>query len=349
MLLPGAKMQISFVKDLATMRDPRSEFTFLNYLHRQNRLVDFTNLGTFLPARAEYEDYMRWAASFFDPVVRYSNEVVSVKPNSTGKAVQTFSVETRDLNTGLTQSFRGRNILFATGGQPSLPKSFPQKHPRVIHSSQYAKVVPQLLPDSSAPVKVRPKSSTTYRSCIPTLKPASSCAKSSSGQATIRRLSIASSTRTTSITCSLEQPSIVTPCWQKRGPQITASCDWSSSRSCTSACMIIDADLVVAATGYQRTAHVDMLKGAWDLLPKAAPSQVEYRKGISGWNVDTEQGERNIAVGRNYQVKFNPGAVAEGSGVWLQGCCEGTHGLSDTLLSVLSTRSGEIVESIFGK
>src|SRR5437016_2865927 len=60
MLLPGARMQISFIKDLATLRDPRSEFTFLNYLHRQHRLVQFCNLGTFLPLRLEYEEYMRW-------------------------------------------------------------------------------------------------------------------------------------------------------------------------------------------------------------------------------------------------------------------------------------------------
>ncbi len=58
MLLNGAKMQITFVKDLATLRNPRSQFTFLNYLHNKNRLVQFTNLGTFLPQRIEYEDYM---------------------------------------------------------------------------------------------------------------------------------------------------------------------------------------------------------------------------------------------------------------------------------------------------
>lgn len=91
---------------------------------------------------------------------------------------------------------------------------------------------------------------------------------------------------------------------------------------------IIEADLVIAATGYRRDLHVGMLKDAWDLLPKTTPGDVEFSKGISGWNVDTEQGERKIAVGRDYKVKFAPGAVAEDAGVWLQGCCEGTHGVS---------------------
>ncbi|KFZ18580.1 hypothetical protein V501_01136 [Pseudogymnoascus sp. VKM F-4519 (FW-2642)] len=39
--------------------------------------------------------------------------------------------------------------------------------------------------------------------------------------------------------------------------------------------------------------------------------------------------------------------VADTAGVWLQGCNERTHGLSDTLLSILAVRSGELVRSIF--
>lgn len=35
MLLEGATMQVSFLKDLVTMRDPRSRFTFLTYLQER--------------------------------------------------------------------------------------------------------------------------------------------------------------------------------------------------------------------------------------------------------------------------------------------------------------------------
>lgn len=97
---------------------------------------------------------------------------------------------------------------------------------------------------------------------------------------------------------------------------------------------VLDVDLIVAATGYRRTAHVDMLKDAWKLLP-------EVRDGVVGesdqWSVQTESGERRVMeVGRDYKVKFAKGTVAPGSGVWLQGCCEGTHGVSCLLLRVLS-------------
>lgn len=91
---------------------------------------------------------------------------------------------------------------------------------------------------------------------------------------------------------------------------------------------LLDADLIIAATGYQRNAHVDMLKGTWGMLPKANPGGLEFNKGVTGWNVPTDQGERKMAVGRDYRVGYTPGSVAEDSGIWLQGCCEGTHGVS---------------------
>ena len=46
MLLPGSDMQISFLKDLVTLRNPTSPLTFVNYLHSQGRLHDFIDLGS---------------------------------------------------------------------------------------------------------------------------------------------------------------------------------------------------------------------------------------------------------------------------------------------------------------
>ena len=154
MLLPGAKMQISFIKDLASLRDPRSHFTFLNYLHSNNRLVEFTNLSTFLPARVEYEDYLRWCARHFDDVVKYQNEVVSVSPVQEDGPSKIFTVVSRDVTTGQTSTYRARNVLIAAGGQPSIPKELPAKSPRVIHSSQYAQIAPQILTDRTKAYRV---------------------------------------------------------------------------------------------------------------------------------------------------------------------------------------------------
>lgn len=157
MLLPGAKMQISFIKDMATLRDPRSHFTFLNFVHQRGRLIDFTNLGTFLPARVEYEEYLRWCANHFGDVVQYGQEAVGVSPVSasqSGKPVSQFTVSSRNTKTGDISTFRGKNVLLAIGGQASIPKSLPAQHPRVIHSSQYAHLVPKILKQRDAPYRV---------------------------------------------------------------------------------------------------------------------------------------------------------------------------------------------------
>ena len=158
MLLPGSKMQISFIKDLATLRDPRSEFTFLNYLHQHHRLVQFSNLGTFLPSRAEFEDYLRWCADHFTDVVEYGQEVLEVSPKEVSPKevsepstkIDYFSISCRNSHDGSVSMRKARNVVIAVGGQPHIPASFPSDEPRVIHSSQYRSRVPTLLPDKTS-------------------------------------------------------------------------------------------------------------------------------------------------------------------------------------------------------
>ena len=93
---------------------------------------------------------------------------------------------------------------------------------------------------------------------------------------------------------------------------------------------ILDVDILIAATGYTRDAHEEMLGPAEFLRP------------------DQDNEEKKWRVTRDYRVVFKAGSVSDDAGVWLQGCNESTHGLSDTLLSILATRGGELVKSIFG-
>lgn len=157
MLLPGATMQISFIKDLATLRNPKSEFTFLNYLHHRRRLVHFSNLGTFLPLRLEYEDYMRWCASWFNDVVSYDQEVLHVTPEipSNGNTkIGSFVVRSKNQRTGEISSHRTRHVVIAVGGRPEMPRSLPPDNHRVIHSSCYARMVPMLLKQRDRPFEI---------------------------------------------------------------------------------------------------------------------------------------------------------------------------------------------------
>ena len=91
---------------------------------------------------------------------------------------------------------------------------------------------------------------------------------------------------------------------------------------------LLEVDLVIVATGYRRDGHVEMLKDVWDLLP-AHVSDEGARNDGDGWEVQYSDGTKRIMeVGRDYKVKFSEGKIAPGSGVFLQGCCEATHGVS---------------------
>ena len=151
MLVPGSKMQISFIKDLATLRDPRSEFTFLNYLKSKGRLVQFANLGTFLPSRSEFEDYLRWCATRFSDAVDYGREVLDItpEPRPVGTLIDVFSVRSRNVSTGEIVRYRARHVVIAVGGKPKLPGHFPDDF-RIMHSSSYCTSLPNLLNDRFA-------------------------------------------------------------------------------------------------------------------------------------------------------------------------------------------------------
>lgn len=129
MLIPGATMQISFLKDLATQRNPTSEFTFLNYLTERRRLTEFINYKTFFPTRLEFHDYLTWAADKVGATVHYGSRVVSVR-NVDRNGDGAFDVTV----TGATEgTLRARNVVVAGGLEPLLPPGV-QRTQRQIHN-----------------------------------------------------------------------------------------------------------------------------------------------------------------------------------------------------------------------
>ncbi len=138
MMLPGADMQISFVKDLVSLRDPTSPFSFLNYLHVKGRLSRFLNLKTFNPSRIEYNDYLTWAAGHFAEVVAYGQTVEAVHPETRDGRLAAFVVEASDAS-GRRCLRRCRHLVVAAGGDPAIPAPFDahRDDPRLIHSSWY--------------------------------------------------------------------------------------------------------------------------------------------------------------------------------------------------------------------
>ncbi len=387
MLLPGAKMQISFIKDLATLRDPTSPFTFLNYLKEHDRLVQFSNLGTFLPSRLEFDDYLQWAASHFENVVEYNQESESIRPYQAGgsQKYDCFEVASRDLTTGGVLRLLSRNVVIAAGGRPAKPAVFPHYHDRILHSSEFNTRIDRLLPNKDGQYHIAvvgggqsaaevfsnlhsrfPNATTMMIFRDSALRPSddspfvnevfnpeavdtffeqpedfrsANLKKNKATNYSVVRLELLEHIYDQLYLQSIKQRD--SSRWQHQllpSREILEVLDNATCERVDLRLRNLDPqgnghkekesfDAVVVATGYQRDAHVDMLKHCQKI--NADPT--------GRWQ-----------AGRNYGLQLDRSCIEDDTGIWLQGCNEDTHGLSDTLLSILSTRSGELVSSIFG-
>ncbi|MFF7262587.1 lysine N(6)-hydroxylase/L-ornithine N(5)-oxygenase family protein [Streptomyces sp. NPDC008159] len=152
MLIDDATMQVSFLKDLVTMRDPTSDFSFLCYLRDRGRLVDFLNLKTLFPLRIEFHDYFEWAAARVAHLVEYSAEVVAVRPVTEDGEIRFYDVITRTPGDPDRRTVRrARSICVATGLEPHLPPGAALSE-RVWHNSQLLPRVDEVR-RSGAPVR----------------------------------------------------------------------------------------------------------------------------------------------------------------------------------------------------
>jgi len=410
MQLPGAKMQISFLKDLATPRNPRSRYTFVNYLHEKGRFHDFVNLSTFTPSRLEFEDYLRWCAGHIESEGRvgYGMEVVDVVPqHARSGIVNSFIVRARDVKNGKMVERVARHVVIAVGGKGNLPKELPQTHAKVIHSSQYSMRVASALPESTAKYHIavigNGQSAAEIFNDLPSRYPNSNVTLIIKGSALrpsddspfvnevfnpdrvdnifrqnaeVRGEGIRSDRATNYGVVRIDLldhlfeklyfQQLKTPNkadWKfqiRNNRRVIATEEEADGKLRLRLEKLVDDgtneiggeqisyDAVFVATGYLRNAHEAMLKQTRSLLPKAFQAE-----GSS------------MPVGRDYRVGFDQSKVSANAGVWLQGCNESTHGvsfviligslllmtwgkLSDTLLSILAIRGGELVESIFG-
>ncbi|KKA07769.1 ornithine monooxygenase [Pseudomonas ogarae] len=137
-LVTQSELQISFLKDLVTLRNPTSPYSFVNYLKHHGRLVDFINLGTFYPCRMEYNDYLRWVAAQFAEQSRYGEEVLRIEPVLHNQQVEALRVISRGAQ-GEEFVRTTRALVVSAGGTARIPEAFMafKDDARVFHHSQY--------------------------------------------------------------------------------------------------------------------------------------------------------------------------------------------------------------------
>lgn len=153
MLIDDATMQVSFLKDLVTLRNPTSDYSFLCFLREQGRLIDFLNQKTLFPLRVEFHEYFEWAAERVSHLVSYDSEVVAVDPvRGDDGEIAYFDVTSRDPSgSGATITRRARNISVAMGLEPHVPPGL-ELAERIWHNSE---LIPRAtrLADEGKPVQ----------------------------------------------------------------------------------------------------------------------------------------------------------------------------------------------------
>ncbi len=156
MMLEGSQLQVTVLKDMATVRNPQSRFTFLKYLQAKDRLFDFLNLRDLFPTRYEFNDYLTWVAEALGDSVRYGQRVMEVSPVRHGAegVIDLLEVTAQDAATGALHSYRTRNLVVATGGTPWAPAGIePRGTKGVIHSHEFIQRMATEFPDRQAPYR----------------------------------------------------------------------------------------------------------------------------------------------------------------------------------------------------
>lgn len=110
MMLPGTRMQTSYLKDLATPVDPTSPYGFLSYLVEKGRFYRFVNADFPRVRRVEFADYLRWAAERV-PNLGFGQGVRGVE----------FDGQGFRLSLGDGRAVAARHLAVATGMAPHVP------------------------------------------------------------------------------------------------------------------------------------------------------------------------------------------------------------------------------------
>ena len=114
MMLPGAKLQNSFLRDLVTGVDPTNRHSFLNYLVESGRFYRFLHADQSAVSRHEFDLYLQWASSRMQHV-RVGSEVKQV---SYCEANRCFQITLED-----NQQMLSRHLSLGTGKRPKVPQS----------------------------------------------------------------------------------------------------------------------------------------------------------------------------------------------------------------------------------
>ncbi|MGW7544693.1 lysine N(6)-hydroxylase/L-ornithine N(5)-oxygenase family protein [Streptomyces sp. NPDC054770] len=125
LLWSDSRLQVSGVKDLVTPADPRSRFSFLNFLHEHGRLYRHLIANADHVSRKEFDQYFTWAAKMLD--VRLEETVQEVDHDGRRFVVQTTA-----------GTWSADNLVLGVGQAPCIPDfARPFLGPHLWHAANH--------------------------------------------------------------------------------------------------------------------------------------------------------------------------------------------------------------------
>lgn len=364
LLLPWARSQVSFIKDLVTLRNPRSRFTFLNFMHERGRLDEFVNLATFHPFRSEISEYLQWVADGLEHVaVRYGVRCEQIAPRrAPDGSVAGWTVGLSD-----GSAVDCRDLVVGVGRDPHVPAQFAGLPPaKVIHSAAYCTRIAGVPADRPLRVVVVGGAQSAAEMfaavhddlprCEPTILIRSigfqnyqtskfvnelyfpSFVEQFFGSEPGCRDTILDEMRLTNY-AGLAPP-FVDELYAMLYRQRLAGRRRSTVRALTEVVAAhTEGDEVVLTLRDRKSGDLEPLRCDLVLLgtgyDKRMPALVR--------DVQAQLGLDELAVGRHYRVELDEPSRA---GLYLQGVNDRTHGIADSLISVLAHRSQDILDDM---
>ncbi|MBW4718027.1 lysine N(6)-hydroxylase/L-ornithine N(5)-oxygenase family protein [Saccharothrix obliqua] len=367
LLLPWARSQVSFLKDLVTLRNPRSRFSFLSFLHEKGRLDEFVNLSTFNPYRWELSEYMQWVA--------HSLESVRVRYDARGQRIDPWRADDGSIRGWVVtlangDTVRSRDLVVGIGRDPRVPDVFGElPADRVIHSTQYCTRVAQLPTDRPLRAVVIGGAQSAAEMFVALHKDLPAC------EPTIVLRSVGfQNYQTSKFVNELFFPSFVDEFYDS-APEVRRQildevhltnyaglappfldetysmlyqqkmlgARQSEVRSMTEVVRArVEGDEVVLDLRDRKSGKVEPLRCDVVLLGTG----YEPRMPALVRDLAERAGIDDIAVSRRYRVDL--GESAWGA-LYLQGVNEDTHGIADSLISVLAHRSADITGDLLDR
>ncbi len=364
MMLPWTQSQVSFLKDLVTMRNPCSRFSFVNYLHSTGKLHDFMNMASFLPFRLEISNYLEWVAQSLSTVqVQYGRRCESIEAiRSSDDVITGWLVRLTDGSAIAT-----RNLVVGVGRDAHIPEVFRDlPRERVIHSTEYSLRVAHLDPAAPHRVAVVGAAQSAAEMLWETHQrmPAAECSM-------VMRSVGLDYYQTSKFTNELYFPSFTDSFYSARPEarrQVLQEMRRTNYAGVSPELLntIYRQMYLERLTGTQRlrmVTAVEVIRAELDgddvvlsLTDRMGGLSDELRCDVvmlgTGFerrlptlvrNVAELVGVEEFLVSRAYRVIMPPSVTA---GCYLQGTNEDSHGIADSLISVLAVRAGEIVNDV---